>query len=608
MINNSEQLVVVLSRSYSTGLCVVRSLGAAGYTIDVVASATNEGDSDYLTKSKYVRDSIEVLTKKVKENADQELVNALLSYKDKNEKKPVLLSTDDYTSSVMDLNRDVLEEIFIMPGITGGGAGSLKYYMDKSVQGEIARRLGIFTPEEWVVSLKEDEIVIPDEMIYPCYVKPLESSLGYKTEMAKCENKEELMDHLIWMQGKFRNRSVLVQEFLDIDEEIDMEGICLDQEIILPGIVWKRVVAQRDKGVPLEGKTFPKEELGVFQEKIIKFLQEFHYIGMFDLGFNIVGKDIYFNELNVRSGGTNFVYFGSGVNLPDLYVRMATGQAYDKEETEIKEFGKSYIYEKVAWNDYLHDYITKEELEKWTAEAEIKFIVRDDDPVPGEIFMAEMEKAERRKLRMDNCVVETVAATGWDAEVAKNHIKETRKRTGMTLKDYVKLEFWNVPADQQEEEYRRILDRRERIKQQREEQISAVAAGAGCDKDTAAKYLKDAKDRIGIPYKDYIKLEFWNIPVAEQEEKYKKELERRERRKKNKEECILHAMETAKWERDFAEKQIIDARKRLGISFKDYKKYNFCLIPEKDQQEQYENVLAKKEQKKALKEQKEEDK
>jgi len=530
-MSNTEQLVVVLSRSYSTGLCVVRSLGAAGYTIDVVASATKAGDSDYLGKSKYVRNHMEVLTKKVKENDDEELVNALLSYKGQCSVKPVLISTDDYTCSVMDMNRDALKEVFIMPGITDGLAGSLKHHMDKSVQGEIARRVGILTPQEWVVSLREEEIIIPDDMIYPCYVKPIESSLGYKTEMAKCDDKEALNKHLYWMKERFSNRSILVQRFLEIDEEIDMEGICMDQEVILPGIVWKRVVAQRDKGVPLEGVMFPVEKLGEFTAKIKEFLREFHYFGMFDLGFNIVGNDIYFNELNVRSGGTNFVYFGSGVNLPDIFIKLATGRHVTEEETKIKEFGKSYIYEKVAWTDYLHDFITKEELDKWTAEADIKFIVREDDPVPGEIFMESMAKADRRKQRLDNCVAETVAATGWDKETAMAHIKATRMRSGITYKDYIKCQFWNIPDEQQEEEYKRILEKRERIKQQRER-------------------------------------------------------------------CIIHSMETAGWTREHAEEKIKEARKRLGITYNDYRKYNFCLIPEKDQQEEYEKVLVIKAKKK----------
>ena len=93
----------------------------------------------------------------------------------------------------------------------------------------------------------------------------------------------------------------------------------------------------------------------------------------------------------------------------------------------------------------------------------------------------------------------------------------------------------------------------------------------------------------------------WSVSPELQEEKYNKELERRERIKIKKEKCIVSAMETAGWEREYAAQQISDARKRLGISYDDYRKYNFCLIPEKDQQEQYENVLAIKAKKKEQK-------
>ena len=47
-----DKLVVVLSRNYSTGLSVIRSLGEAGYTVDLIASALKEGRSLAISKSK----------------------------------------------------------------------------------------------------------------------------------------------------------------------------------------------------------------------------------------------------------------------------------------------------------------------------------------------------------------------------------------------------------------------------------------------------------------------------------------------------------------------------------------------------------------------------
>ena len=108
-MKDNKPLVVVLSRNYSTGLSVIRSLGAAGYTVDLVASAYKPGTSRIASSSKYVRKSVEVVSAKVKEGeGDTGLLDELLKYAGQNEQKPVIFPTDDYTTSVMDQNREVL--------------------------------------------------------------------------------------------------------------------------------------------------------------------------------------------------------------------------------------------------------------------------------------------------------------------------------------------------------------------------------------------------------------------------------------------------------------------------------------------------------------------
>ena len=123
-MREKDALVIVLSRNYSTGLSVIRSLGAAGYTVDLVASSYKEGTSAIAACSKYVRNSVEVLSRKIKGDAGNGLVDELLKYAGKYEEKPVLFPTDDYTASVMDMNRNFLREDFIMPSMVGGGEGS----------------------------------------------------------------------------------------------------------------------------------------------------------------------------------------------------------------------------------------------------------------------------------------------------------------------------------------------------------------------------------------------------------------------------------------------------------------------------------------------------
>lgn len=391
-MKGNKPLVIVLSRNYSTGLSVIRSLGAAGYTVDLVASAYKPGTSRIASSSKYVRKSVEVVSQKVKEGeGDDGLLTELLKYAGRYEQKPLIFPTDDYTTSIMDQNRDVLEEHFLMPTIVGGGSGCLTDHMDKTLQARLAKEAGLLTPLEWIISLADAEIEIPADMVYPCFCKPIESVTGYKREMARCNDEQALREHLEKLRKNFSNRSILVQEFLEIDNEIDLSGVCLDEEVIIPAIIRKWNVAKYERGVTLAGKIVPFEELGDLQEKIIAMLKKFHYVGMFDMELNIVGDQIYFNEVNLRSGGPNFAYFMSGVNLPALFVKEASGTRHTPEEACVSAYGKSFIYEKVAWEDYMHGYMSKRELDDRMAAADITLLNNTDDPAPCRLFMRQMK-------------------------------------------------------------------------------------------------------------------------------------------------------------------------------------------------------------------------
>ena len=458
--SKEKPIVVVLTRNYSTGVSVIRALGKAGYTVDAIASAVKEGKSRLVEASKYVNKYQEIVSPKISNNNDDVLIDALLKYGDMQTDgvKPVLLPTDDYTTSVMDLNRETLEKIFLMPGVAGGGNGTLKHLMDKSVQSRIARSVGIDTPKEWVISLRSD-IVIPDDMVYPCWCKPIESSMGYKTEMKKCDDGESLIAHLYKLQDRFSERSILVQEYLQIDQEIDLEGVCINEKVILPGIIYKKVVAMHDKGVPLAGRMIDTDRLGKLKKKVILLLKAFHYYGMFDLGLNIVGDKVYFNEINMRSGGTNHVYFASGVNLPDLFVKAITGEKIRKKETRITEFGKSYVYEKVAWEDYLHDIISKKELDKYIKSADITIMKNEEDSVPEQIFLREMadrERIRKNRKRREAHIANIMEASGWEKTVVEEKVKDAKQRIGIGIGDYDRYGFWQYPEDIQVEKYEEI--------------------------------------------------------------------------------------------------------------------------------------------------------
>ena len=381
-MSNLRPLVIVLSRNYSTGLGVIRSLGAAGYKVDLVASTKKKGSSVIASCSKYVHISVEVLSPKIQGDSGEGLLRVLEGYRKDCREKMVLFPADDFTASIVAAHQDTLREHFYMPEVR---SMSFAEAMDKTVQGMLARETGLRTPDEWVIDLRGD-IVIPDGIRYPCFVKPLQSVSGQKTEMKKCYDAVQLQKHLAQMQAFFRDRSVLVQEFLHIDKEYDLSGVCLDQEIIIPAVIEKTHIAQHERGVTMAGKMQPVDVLGEAKEKVFAMLRKLRYVGMFDMEFNLCGDKIYFNEINLRSGGPNFAYYLNGVNLPAIFVKELTGEGHTPDEEKMVTFGKQFVYEKVAWEDYIHGYMTRSELRQCIAAADHTLLANEDDPEPGRYF------------------------------------------------------------------------------------------------------------------------------------------------------------------------------------------------------------------------------
>lgn len=384
-MNHEKPVILVFSRVYSTGLSVIRSLGSAGYTIDLISSVCKKGQADIAASSKYVRNHTEIITNSPKELHNPSILEALLTYAKEHPETTVLFPTDDHTTAVMDLHREELSKYFLMPTVKDTCNNSLIQCMDKNIQAKFAKKAGLLTPMEWQIPL-DKTIQIPDDIIYPCFCKPVETISGYKDEMAVCHTYQALQKHLSKLKEKNSNRAILVQEFLNIEQEIDLSGVCIDQEVIIPGIIKKLHIAQYEKGVTLAGKIFPFEELHSLQDNIKQMLKAFHYTGMFDMELNIADGKIYFNEINFRSGGPNYSYFKSGVNLPVLVVKGLLKEPYSIEETRISKYHKTFLYEKIAWEDYARGYLSKKELKNYFSTVDITLLLDQDDPIPGKKF------------------------------------------------------------------------------------------------------------------------------------------------------------------------------------------------------------------------------
>lgn len=454
-MNDNKREVIVISRVYSNGLAVARSLGAAGYTVYYIASSNKKGSNDIVRRSKYVRKFREVVSAKEADGKDSRLlINAIMKFAKEDGEKPLLFTADDFTTSIIDNNRDLLSEHFLMPFIEGGKQGDIAALMNKTVQGRMASDMGLCVAETYTVFLSDDEISLPEGIPYPCYVKPVRSIEGYKTEMKVCHDEEELREHLAVMRMRQSGRDVIVQEFLEIEQEYASAGVCLDQTVILPALIKKESIGKHGRGVTLTGELVPFDIIGEENcRKAIELLKSFHYNGNFGMEFALAGGKIYFNEVNLRSAGESYAYFRSGCNLPAIFADRMFGDEVPQDIT-FDGIGKTLMYEKIAWDDYLYGHISREELDRYIEETDLKILFDDDDPRPGAYFVKKSDRAyARSRRRIEKCVDAVMFSTGMDRETALKDIEAARESTGISFKDYRLLRFWEVPEGSRSEEY-----------------------------------------------------------------------------------------------------------------------------------------------------------
>ena len=134
-----------------------------------------------------------------------------------------------------------------------------------------------------------------------------------------------------------------------------------------------------------------------------------------------------------------------------------------------------------------------------------------------------------------------------------------------------------------------------------EKSLLSVMSKSGWSRDEAKKKMINARKKHGIPYKDYDKFDLYKTPEEELESRYKKLSDRRHAR----EQCIAMTMDYRGCSREEAVAMLNDARKRLGVPYKIYRRYHFFELTEAEQEERFNEVNLVQESRRIEKETKE---
>lgn len=313
-INND---VIIVGNNHHNTLGLVRSLKRAGFHVSCFI-VDNAIRNSFVAKSKNI-DYFKLFKS----------FDSLLEFMRGQEvdKRIPVFTTSDAAAEFMDSHYSELSQNYLLNNC-GHVQGGISYWMNKEIMLSKAKECGLVIPSGFHFNTSFDLNNIPEDVLFPCIVKPQKSSLAGKDNFRICNNREELetaiRDVLVHCP------EVLIQEYIKKDYEVLVMGMRSKNSniTVIPGCLHKLRVCQQTKGLGMFAYAYTTGTMdsAVDVESMRRFLDAIDYDGVFSMEYIIANGKSYFLEINLRNDGTQFCFEGAGVNLPALWIKASQGE------------------------------------------------------------------------------------------------------------------------------------------------------------------------------------------------------------------------------------------------------------------------------------------
>ena len=393
-----KRRVIVIGHGFTSRLSVIRSVAAIGCDVTVIVMTGYKRDGKTLDTKKPI-DCYSKYVSQVyycKRNDGEGLIRLLLDRCKDPDQKPILIPDTDHTAATIDLNQEKLKDYFLFPHINHQ-PGAVVYWMDKVNQKELARKIGLDVASAIVIDIVNGRYVIPDDVKYPCYSKPLQTMVAGKGGMRRCNNASELSSALDFVI-KYRtpDAKVLVEDFKEIETEYATLGFSDGTNVVIPGVLQILTVSKQNRGIARQGKVMPVDGFEELIDKFKKLVATIGFVGIFDIDFYKCDGVIYFCELNLRFGGSGYAFTKMGVNLPAMLVRHLCGEAIEGMNQVITGTA-IYANERMILDDFANGYMSRKEFKQCMA-SEIRFVSDEQDCGPEKAMNRGMWRLERKRF------------------------------------------------------------------------------------------------------------------------------------------------------------------------------------------------------------------
>lgn len=353
-----DKKITVIGPDHHNTLGIIRSLGECGLFPDGLI--VTDKNKSFVSKSKYLHRCLLV------SKNEQEVIESLLKKKTIADKKIILIPTDDYSVEIIDKHLEVLSPFYIIPNIDFT-EGSIVRLMDKDVMNRVAIEEGFLVPKGASLKVPDDLHLLNEKLenegfTFPLIVKPLRSVAGNKDAI-------EIVYSLTELEGFLKMLppcNVLLQEYLEIEEEYGIQGYAYNGQVYIPGVIRKIRTSSYSRGSTIYAR-LERDVPSIDKSMIANMVERTRFSGLFDIELFLHKGDLYFIEMNFRNGAYGYAYTRFGSNLAYLWVCACQGlipklvNSTKKEEfylmNEISDF-RSIIEKKITWYCWVKQFIT----------------------------------------------------------------------------------------------------------------------------------------------------------------------------------------------------------------------------------------------------------
>jgi carbamoyl-phosphate synthase large subunit len=217
--------------------------------------------------------------------------------------------------------------------IIGTSPDSIDLAEDRERFQRLVEKLELKQPPNRTATSKEQALQLGVEVGYPLVVRPSYVLGGRAMEVVHSD--EDLGAYMDAAIGVSNDSPVLLDRFLDLATEVDVDCICDGERVLIGGImehIEQAGVHSGDSGCSLPPFSLDNDVQKELEKQVIRLAKGLKVVGLMNTQFAIQGDVVYLLEVNPRASRTApFVSKATGVPLAKIAAKVMVGETLAKQ-------------------------------------------------------------------------------------------------------------------------------------------------------------------------------------------------------------------------------------------------------------------------------------